>query len=355
MLPTKALRTTLLFALLISTATGLHASQPVTVQGTGVSCEDALKQAKSQAIEQISGSFINSQRTLKTDQALEETLNEYTAGVITMFKIIDTDNASPCKVTIQAKLDIDRSLVTSAPIADQGVDLGHVGFLAANRKEGVAILNALIDRPDQFRVDVSKVNFTQKAGTTRVDLLVEKLTYTEQWSDDLEALLSVQNKPHVYEKPSLGKALLTLLAIPITLPLAIVTAPFTDTSTHNKGQNPENSICFSKDTQFNTLNCYDGPLASELIKQLSDMSIRPVLKDHLGNLHPLPQQRRVSMVANYTTQHPLQRVGGNERRQNFIVVGATDFPKTESIRLNDFLLAPGFTLGFSVSRTPSPK
>ena len=351
MLATKAVRTTLLCALLISTATHLHASQPVMVQGTGFSCEDALRQAKSQAIEQISGSFINSQRTLKNDRALEESLNEYTAGVITTFKIIDTDSASPCKVTIQATLDADRSLVTSAPIEDQRVDLGHVGYLASNRKDGFAILSALVDRPDQFRIDVSKVSFTQQLGTTRVDLLIEKLTYTEQWANDLEALLSVQSEPHIYEKPSLGKALLTLFAIPVTLPLAIVTAPFTNANAHNKVQNPENSICFSKDTQFNTLNCYEGPLASELIKQLSDLSIRPVLKDHLGNLHPLPQQRRISMVTNYTAQYPLQRAGGNERRQNFIVIGTTDFPARESIKLNDALLTPGFSLGFNVSKT----
>lgn len=351
MLVTKAARTTLLCVLLISTATRLHASQPVTVQGTGISCEDALKQAKSQAIEQISGSFISNQRTLKNDRTLEESLNEYTAGVITTFKIIDTDHASPCKVTIQAMLDADRSLVTSAPIANRSVDLGHLGSLAQNRTEGIAILSSLVDRPDQFRVDVSKVSFTQEAGTTRVDLSIEKLTYTEQWANDLEALLSVQSEPHIYEKPSLGKALLTLFAIPITLPLAIVSAPFTNANAHNKVQNSENSICFSKDTQFNTLNCYDGPLASELIKQLSDISIRPVLKDHLGNLHPLPQQRRVSMIANYIAPIPLKRAGENERRQNFIVIGATGFPARESIRLRDRLLTPGFTLDFMVSRT----
>lgn len=351
MLATKTTRTALLCALLILIAPHLHASQPVTVQGTGISCEDALRQAKSQAIEQISGSFINSQRTLKNDRALEESLNEYTAGVITTFKIIDTDSASPCKVTIQAMLDADRSLVTSAPIADQSVDLGHVGYLAANRKEGFALLNALIDRPDQFRIDVSKVSFTQQAGTTQVDLLIEKLTYTEQWANDLEALLSVQSKPHIYEKPSLGKALLTLVAIPITLPLAIITAPFTNATSYKNAQNPENSICFSKDTQFNTLNCYDGPLASELIKQLSDMSIRPALKDSLGTLQVLPQRRRVSMIANYIAPVPLKRTGESERRQNFIVLGTTGLPARESIRLHDRLLTPGFTLDFVASRT----
>lgn len=350
MLVTNATRATLLCALLILIAPHPQASQPVTAQGTGISCEDALRQAKSQAIEQISGSFINSQRTLKNDRVLEESLNEYTAGVITTFKIIDTDSASPCKITIQATLDADRSLVTSAPIEDQRVDLGHVGFLATNRKEGFALLSALIDRPDQFRVDVSKVIFTEQAGTTRVDLFIERLTYTEQWANDLEALLSVQSKPHTYEKPSIGNALLTLFAIPITLPLAIVTAPFTNANAQNKAQNPENSICFRKDTQFNTLNCYEGPLASELIMQLSDISIRPVLKDHLGKLHPLPQQRRISMVANYVAQHPLQRAGANERRKNFIVVGTTDFPAAESIKLNNALLTPGFSLGFSVSK-----
>lgn len=351
MLSTRVLQAALASILLIPAATCLYAGQPVTAQGSGVSCEDALKQAKSQATEQIAGSFINSRRSLRNDHVLEESVTEYTSGVVTTFKIIETDNSSPCRVTIQAELDADRSLVTSAPISEGGVDLGHIGSLAVNRMEGISILGRLVDRPDHFRVDVSKVAFTQKEQSTQIDLLIDKLSYTEQWANDLEAVLSVQNKPHVYAKPSVGKALFTLLTLPITLPLAIIAAPFTEAKTPKDTQNPENSICFNQDSQFNSFNCYNGPLASELMKQLSDMTIRPVLKDNSGDLHPLPQQRRISMVASYTAPIPLQRIGENERRQNFIVIGATDFPARESIRLNDHLLTPGFTLGFTVSRT----
>lgn len=325
-------------------------TRSVIAQGTGITCEDALRQAKSQATEQVAGSFVNSQRSLREDSSIEESVKEYTAGVVTKFKILDTDDSHLCKVTIQAELDVDRSLTSPAPASTIGIDLGHIGSLAQNRKSGVATLTSLVDRPDEFRVDVSKVAFTHGEKSTRIDFLIERVAYTEQWATDLEAILSVQNKPYIYEKPSLGKALLTLVALPITLPVAILTAPFTSNALAKETQNPENSLCFSGDATLNRLSCYDGPLASELITQLSDLSIKPVLKDRSGNLHPLAQEKRVSMISSYFSQAPLQQKETNERRQKFLLVSPSSSPLTESIHLDGRFLEPGFTLLFTVKK-----
>ncbi len=327
-----------------------HVSQSVIAQRIGTTCEDALRQAKSQATEQVAGSFINSQRTLRNDSEIEESVNEYTAGVVTKFMILDTDNSRLCKVTIKADIDVNRSLVSQRPAPNKGIDLGHIGSLAQNRKDGVATLTSLVDRPDQFRVDVSKVAFNQGAKSTRIDLLIDQVTYTEQCVNDLEAILSVQNKPYVYEKPSLVKALLTLAALPITLPVAIITAPFTSNTLAKETQNPENSLCFSRDATLDRLSCYDGPLASELISQLSDLSINPVLKDRSGNLYPLPHEKRFSLISNYLAEVPLQQDGTKERRQKFIVVKPAKFSTAESIYLDDRILEPGFTLFFTVKK-----
>ena len=319
------------FLLLLLLPGSLHAGEAVIAQGVGNSGEDALRQAKSHATEQVAGSFVNSQRTLQNDRFLKESLNEYTAGVVTKFKVLETDGAAPCKVTIEAELDIDRSLVTAAPIASKGIDLGHVGFLIENRKVGKVILKSLVDRPDQFRVNISKVAFTQHTSSTQIDALIERITYTEQWANDLEALLSVQSKPRVYEKPSLAKALFTLVTLPIALPIAIVAAPFTDKPQADNPQNTEGSLCFRQTEDFNKLNCYEGPLAFELTNQLADMSIRAALKDDAGNTHPLPYEKRISLISTYFSPVPLQGQNSNERRQKFLVISPAGLPFKESI------------------------
>lgn len=339
-----------LLSLLLSFAPDyLQAAQAITAQGIGASCADALRQAKSLAIEQVAGSFVNSQRTLRNDSTIEESLSEYTAGVVTKFNVLESDGASPCKVTIQAELDINRTLVTAAPVTDKGIDLGHVGSLIENRSAGTAIMKSLVDRPDQFRVDISKVTFTQKTNATQIDAQIERISYTEQWANDLQALLSVQTKPRIYEKPSLAKALLTLVTLPITLPITMITAPFTSKSQADTPQNPEGSLCFKQAENFSQLNCYEGPLAFELTTQLSDMSIRPVLKDDAGNPHHLPNKKQISLISTYFSPVPLQGQNSNERRQKFLVISPAGLPFKESIHISERLMTPWFTLGFNVT------
>lgn len=331
-------------------------AEKVVAEGVGTTCEDALRQAKNLATERVSGSYLNSQRSLYNDSHLEERLNEYTSGVVTSFRILESSGEQPCKVTIDANVDIERSRILSPPIANKSIDLGHIGALVDKRKDGINMISTLINQPDQYSVDVSDISYTPGAGVTQINFEIRNITYSAQWRADIEALLSVQSKPRIYEKPGAGslvKGLLTLVALPVLIPAAIIAAPFMDSKPKALPQDPNGSICFETDSKFEKLNCYDGTLATELINQLSNMTYSIALKDLSNNLHRIAPERRFSLIKQYWAPVMLHAESSSERRQNFIVVGANDFPRQEQLYMKDFYLKHGMGLSFIVG-TPTP-
>lgn len=338
------------FVLQISFA---YSSETVVVEGVGSSCDDALRQAKNVATERIAGSYINSQRSLRNDATLEESVTEYTSGVVTSFSILSSDGSQPCKVKIQAVVDVDKSKLIAPPLAKNAVDLGHIGSLVDKRKDGISMATQLINRPDHFSVDMSEMTFQNDSGQTHIEFEIRKITYSGQWQADIEALLSVQNKPQVYQRPgasSIGKGLLALVALPVLIPAIIISAPFMKQEPKKVPQNPESSLCFQDTNNSELLNCYDGPLAIEVMGQLSDMAYNVVLKDQSNNFYGFAAAKRISFLKDYWSPIPLSAENSSERRQRFILVGASGLPIKEKLRIDDSLLKEGMGLTFVVGR-----
>lgn len=343
-------RTPLVFWLLVSTSAY---SAEVITEGVGTTCEDALRQAKSLATENVAGSYLNSQRSLRNDTSLEESVHEYTGGVVTSFKILQSDGVQPCKVTIHANVDIEKSKILAPPIAKNSLDLGYIGAVVEKRKDASEIVAQLINRPDQFTVDISDVSYIPGSGMTQIDFEIKKITYSEQWAVDLEALLSVQTTPQIYERPGLGtivKGVLGLIALPVLIPAAIIAAPFSKPEPKKTSQNAETSICFSNDKNLDKFSCYDGPVAAEIIKQLSRMAYVVVLKDSSNNLYKLSTEQNFSMLNSYWSPVALDTEGTTEKRQSFNVIGASGFPRKEQLYVDDRLLKQGMGLAFVVGR-----
>lgn len=330
-----------------------RASETVITQGIGTTCDDALRQAKSLATERVAGSYLKSYRTLHNDTSLEESVNEYTGGVVTSFKILQSDGAQPCTVSIAANVDIEKSKILAPPIVKNSIDLGHIGTVVEKRKDASDIVSKLINRPDQFTVDISDVSYSPGTSLTQIDFDIKKITYTEQWKADLEALLSVQNKPQIYERPGLGtiaKGLLGLIALPVLIPAAIIAAPFSEPQPERMAQNPDASICFPADKKLDKLACYDGPVAAEIIRQLSSMAYVVVLKDPSSKLYKLSTEQRFSMIHYYWSPISLDTEETTEKRQSFMLIGTADFPKKEQLYVDDRYLKQGMGLAFVVGK-----
>ena len=333
-------------------------AEKVVAEGVGTTCDDALRQAKNLATERIAGSYLNSERSLHNDVTLQETVNEYTSGVVTSYKILESTGEYPCKIRIEANVDIERSKVLAPPITNKSLDLGHIGALVNKRKDGVNMISKLVNRPDQFNVDIGEFSYTPWSDSTQIKFNIRKISYSAQWKADIQALLSVQNKPRVYEKMgagSIAKGLLTLVALPVLIPAIIIAAPFMDSKPNQKvlPQDPNTSVCFEVDNSLKKLNCYDGSLAVELIKQLSQMKYSAALKDSSNNLYRIPHQSHFSLIKNYRSPAILQAEDTKENRQDFILIGSADFPREEQINIENRSLAQGTGLAFIVGE-PTP-
>jgi hypothetical protein len=343
---------TLLLALMLH-ASGAHSADTVITEGVGSTCDDALRQAKTQATERIAGSYLNSQRSLRNDSMLEESVSEYTSGVVTSFSILNTDGLQPCKVRIQAVVDIEKSKLLAPPIANNSVDLGYIGSLVDKRKDGISMAMQLINRPEHFSVDMSEMQFQNASGRTQIEFDIRKISYSGQWQADIEALLSVQKKPQIYERPgaaSIGKGLLALVALPVLIPAIIIAAPFMKPEPKKEPQSPDSSLCFQDTANPDLLNCYDGSLATEVMNQLTNMAYSVVLKDPSNNLYRLAPEQRISLLQEYWSPVPLITENSSERRQRFILVGVSGLPRKEQLHIDDRLLKQGMGLSFVVGR-----
>ena len=343
-------RGALLVAFTLATSVALSAETVIT-EGVGTTCDDALRQAKNQATERVAGSYLNSQRSLRNDSMLEESVNEYTSGVVTSFSILSSDGLQPCKVRIQAVVDIEKSKLLAPPIANNSVDLGYIGSLVDKRKDGASMAKQLINRPEHFSVDMSEMAFQNAYGKTQIEFEIRKITYSGQWQADIEAMLSVQKKPQIYERPgaaSIGKGLLALVALPVIIPAIIIAAPFMKPEPKKEPQNPENSLCFQDMNNRDLLNCYDGPLATEVMNQLYNMAYSIVLKAPSNELYRLAPEQRISFLQEYWSPTPLITESSTERRQRFILIGASGLPRKQSLHIDDTLLKQGMGLTFVV-------
>lgn len=326
-------------------------AETVITEGIGTTCDDALRQAKNLATERIAGSYINSQRLLLNDTKFEESIKEFTGGVVTSFSVLSSDGNQPCKVKIQAAVDIDTSKRIALPISNNTVDLGYIGSLVENRKDGISMAKHLINRPEHFSVDMSELAFKNVSGRTYIEYEIKKITYSRQWQSDIEAMLYVQKKPQVYEPPSIAKGLVTLIALPVLIPAIIIAAPFMTTQPKKEPQNPENSLCFNDLKNPELLNCYDGPLATEVMNQLANMSYNLLLKDPTNNLYRFAPERTISFLQEYQSPLPLKTEDTTERRQRFILVAASGLPIRESIYVDDSLLKQGMGLSLVIGKS----
>ena len=87
-------------------ASSVAIADEVTVTGYGNTFDNALANAKLQALEKVTGTFIISESEYK-DKQFKETIDQYNGGIITKYDIISSNkHQTGYEVTITA--DVDR-------------------------------------------------------------------------------------------------------------------------------------------------------------------------------------------------------------------------------------------------------
>ena len=109
-----------------NSSTSSSGYREVVVQGEGVDCDSALKQAKMLATDSVAGSFVESKRQLIDDRSYSERINEFGGGLVRSYNVLSTDVGPPCRIAIKAEVDLAKSNV---PVSGSptSLDLGLVG------------------------------------------------------------------------------------------------------------------------------------------------------------------------------------------------------------------------------------
>ena len=333
--------------------------QTVIAEGNGVTCQEALAQAKVVASDKVVGSFINSQKSLVADKVYSESLNEYSGGVVRNYIILESSGGSPCQVKIKAAVDLDKKNIALNPNT-RSLNLGEVGRFIEKQDEARATLVALIQRPQMFSARMDRLYVsTDNKQNAQIVLQVSDVSPSEKWSSDLESFLKVQGERVDFERAKwsdIGKSVLSLIAAPITVPLGLAPSLFrTQQARGTELVNGEGLICFRNDPQYESLRCYQTWLAGDAIRLLRSTQLMLVERssDNVTSTRQI-QKGAYQMVAfrasDYT--YKSKTMGG---RRDFYIVEPTGLPFREYLTVNRQALSEENEFSISVTFATVPQ
>lgn len=235
---------------------GIANAATVTSTGCGATYESALQNAKTQAVEQVTGTWMNGERTLRDDRLSERTA-EYNGGVIKKYTVdaSNKDNDQTC-VTITANVDKvkDNRMSTNStdipPELRQNLTEKHEKFQQA--ANAVDMLNS---KNKAFAVNVEKVDYSNVGNTTRVTV-IGVISYTPKWKSDVESLARTVDQtggpksnavPHTAFGVAGGVAAMNPVA---GAAIGLFIRPDAPKN------NPEPMLCFADKFNDNPDNCY---------------------------------------------------------------------------------------------------
>lgn len=205
------------FSLLVACASGSKLpkdnAMPVIAEAIANDCDLALRQAKTDAADNVAGTFVHGRRTLLEDRYYSENLNEYSSGVVRRYNVLEKSAGIPCRIKIEAWVEPGSSKVnlTELPISLGVRDINERAKQLGNNDQFLA--NQFGNTKD-FRVGFVNQEYLQSyPGNIRVALDVHSIKPPRGWLKDLESFISIYSVPVVYEPISIGVTLSRMLTI----------------------------------------------------------------------------------------------------------------------------------------------
>lgn len=167
--------------LVLSTAVN---SAPIISKGYGEDFNTAVMAAKLTALEQATGTWIDSEHFLK-DGKTRESIVQYNGGVIKSYKVLSYVNN---EATIEADVDIvkDNRVGTRSSTISPDVKLSLL-----QKQEKAQQINSSVkfldDRNKAFIFSPSNIEYSTRGDTTIVSV-VGVLSYTPKWISDVKSL-----------------------------------------------------------------------------------------------------------------------------------------------------------------------
>lgn len=168
----------------------------VEAVGYGRNTEEALINAKTAAIEKVTGTFVTG-RTALQEERFRQRIDQYHGGRIRRYDIVESETENGLIVTrIRAEVDTDK---VNTVALDQGADItsATVDQLNADRDEDQRarkILDALDDPSQAYVVRLLKTSYRNRGD--KVDVALEGIVFLNpKWVNDLKILAQTMNRP----------------------------------------------------------------------------------------------------------------------------------------------------------------
>lgn len=254
--------------LIISTVLSTIALQAiateVTVTGYGSSYEDSLQNAKIQAIEKVTGTWINSEHTLNNGK-FDESIVQYNGGVIKSYEVISKSENS---VTIKADVEKNKTNIVSGSSASIPESLRNELIISAEKNSQLEkAIQSLNDKNKAFSVKVNKIDYLNFGEYTQVTMNAT-LSWNPKWISDIETLshtVDQKKSPSNNVRQSIAASgVTTSLAMfgPIgAIAGSILYSPVAGTEPKTSN---ESSICFGSTRNWTPKDCYivNSPLTN---------------------------------------------------------------------------------------------
>lgn len=217
------------------------------VTATGFSCdfEQALEYAKTDAVAQVTGTYVNSERTLH-DQQFSSKIVEYNSGFV---KHLNVNSFTDCKLEITAEVDT---------VKDNEVDFNK-SFPAPEVADVEKIQLAMydLDNPSKaLATSIDDVKYTVEGKFTKVTVSATT-RINPKWYSDLKTLAHTIDRKKTPEdrfaEDIIGMIAYKLFqsdpfaSVAITESTLETTEPYDDTQV----------VCFARTVGRNTHDCYE--------------------------------------------------------------------------------------------------
>ena len=152
----------------------------VTATGTGKTCEQALSNAKQNAIGKAIGVWIHGERSVYENE-YKESIIEYSGGLIQSYKIL-SDQCTRVEIEAVVVPRKNAIRVGSAHVTKEIKDTYNARI--ENEKQRQIAINKINDRSKAFVFDIKEMElFPEKI------VVVGELSYQEKWKYDYQELL----------------------------------------------------------------------------------------------------------------------------------------------------------------------
>jgi hypothetical protein len=274
----------------------------VTVEATGKgdTQEEALRRAKIEAVEKVTGSFNLGHR--KTDgKKYSEEIDDYVSGIILESEVLRSQRSQQhWTVTIRAVVDETKPSVFQVerdkPLIDDRI-------------------RSKISEMNNRKTIVEKISETPALhfSTTRVDV-----SWQHKWVNDFQNFAKYAGKESVDKNYQSNVYYGTSFYHPVLVAGSVIMNPA------KAAPRSGNTYCFTDGKQIDSNNCYDIGIELENVSKYNVNYFTIILKDSNGSV--LSQMR-------YTT-HNLRMVefypAGSSKKNNYIFFNSSNYFETDT-------------------------